>query len=114
MAMGMMGLFVIHPQATPARRRLDRDFALLLSEWKLRARCPPPDPNEMTDFNVLTFNGRVFPGTTPLVASSAIACASASATSAWTTTRSICTVISSPSGRTAGGAGGAAVAGDDD
>ena len=26
-----------------------------------------PDPNEMTDFNVLTMNARVFPGTAPLV-----------------------------------------------
>ena len=26
-----------------------------------------PDPNEMTDFNLLTINGKVFPGTGPLV-----------------------------------------------
>src|SRR5688500_10948475 len=27
-----------------------------------------PNPNEMTDFNVLTLNGKAFPGTSPLVA----------------------------------------------
>src|SRR5688500_19315353 len=27
-----------------------------------------PNPNEMTDFNVLTINGKAFPGTAPLVA----------------------------------------------
>jgi hypothetical protein len=27
-----------------------------------------PDPNEMTDFNIFTMNGRAFPGTQPLVA----------------------------------------------
>jgi hypothetical protein len=66
MAMGMMGLFVIHPR-TPAQRP-DRDFALLLSEWRIVPGTSRPDPNEMTDFNVVTLNARVFPGTEPLVA----------------------------------------------
>jgi FtsP/CotA-like multicopper oxidase with cupredoxin domain len=66
MAMGLMGLFVIHPKrrATPAP---DRDFAILLSEWKITPGTERPDPNEMIDFNVLTFNGKVFPATAPLV-----------------------------------------------
>src|SRR4029450_10702339 len=46
----------------------DRDFAIMLSEWAIKPGASRPDPNEMTDFNVLTFNGRVFPGTEPLVA----------------------------------------------
>jgi len=37
------------------------------SEWKIVPGTTRPDPNEMTDFNVLTFNARVYPGTDPLV-----------------------------------------------
>jgi FtsP/CotA-like multicopper oxidase with cupredoxin domain len=66
MAMGMMGMFVIHPSGgeDPA---IDRDFALMLSEWKIVPGTRKPDVTEMTDFNVLTMNGRAFPGTAPLV-----------------------------------------------
>ncbi len=67
MALGLMGLFVVHPRA-PAGPRPDRDFAYLLSEWHMRPGTYRPDPNEMTDFNVLTLNGKCFPGTAPLVA----------------------------------------------
>jgi manganese oxidase len=66
MAMGMMGLFVIHPRA-PKGPRADRDFAIMLSEWRIDPGTRRPNPNEMTDFNVLTFNARAFPGTEPLV-----------------------------------------------
>jgi FtsP/CotA-like multicopper oxidase with cupredoxin domain len=66
MALGMMGLFVIHPRTPPAPK-IDRDFAFMLGEWKLTPGTARPDPNEMTDFNVLTFNARAHPGTTPLV-----------------------------------------------
>lgn len=66
MALGMMGLFIIHPRARPASAP-DREFAIMLSEWKVMPGASRPDPNEMTDFNVLTMNGRVFPGTDPLV-----------------------------------------------
>jgi hypothetical protein len=65
MALGMMGLFVIHPRNP--RARPDRDFALLLSEWGVVAGTRRPNPNTMTDFNLFTINGRVFPGTEPLV-----------------------------------------------
>lgn len=67
MAMGMMGLFVVHPKS-PSRPPPDRDYAILLSEWSIQPGTERPDPLEMTDFDVLTFNGRVFPGTTPMVA----------------------------------------------
>ena len=40
----------------------------MLSEWKLVPGTRRPDPNEMTDFNLLTLNARVFPGTQPIVA----------------------------------------------
>jgi FtsP/CotA-like multicopper oxidase with cupredoxin domain len=66
MAMGLMGMFVIHPRSP--RTRPDRDFAILLSEWRIDPGTSRPNPNVMTDFNVLTFNARAFPGTEPLVA----------------------------------------------
>jgi manganese oxidase len=46
----------------------DRDYALLLSEWRVTPGTNRPNPNEMTDFNVFTINSRAFPGTAPLVA----------------------------------------------
>jgi FtsP/CotA-like multicopper oxidase with cupredoxin domain len=67
MAMGLMGLFVVHPKA-PTGPPPDRDYAILLSEWKIDPGLERPDPNEMIDFNLLTFNARAFPGTAPLVA----------------------------------------------
>lgn len=67
MGMGLIGMFVIHPRkefmARPAR-----DFAILLNEQHVTVGTYRPDPAEMSDFNVLTFNGKVFPGTDPLVA----------------------------------------------
>jgi hypothetical protein len=67
MALGMLGLFIIHPRK-PRDPRPDRDFAIMLSEWKIVPGTSRPDPNEMTDFNVLTMNAKAFPGTAPLVA----------------------------------------------
>jgi FtsP/CotA-like multicopper oxidase with cupredoxin domain len=66
-ALGMMGMFVIHPRI-PTGPKVDRDFALMSSEWRIDVGTRRPVPIEMTDFNVLTFNGRAFPGTAPLVA----------------------------------------------
>jgi hypothetical protein len=66
-ALGMMGMFVIHPRI-PTGPKVDRDFVLMSSEWRIDVGTRRPVPTEMTDFNVLTFNGRVFPGTAPLVA----------------------------------------------
>lgn len=67
MALGMMGLFIIHPRKPSADYRVDRDFAMLLSEWAIPAGAKRPNPNEMTDFNVLTINAKAFPGTAPLI-----------------------------------------------
>jgi FtsP/CotA-like multicopper oxidase with cupredoxin domain len=66
MQLGMMGLFIIHPKEV--RRAVDRDYALIINEWKIEVGASRPDPNEMTDFNVFTFNGRCYPGTAPLLA----------------------------------------------
>jgi len=66
MALGMTGMFVIHPRVARGPR-IDRDFVVLLHEWRINAGARRPDPNEMTDFNVLTMNAKAFPGTEPLV-----------------------------------------------
>jgi FtsP/CotA-like multicopper oxidase with cupredoxin domain len=65
MGMGLMGMFVVHPR--DGQHRVDRDFAIMLSEWMVPVGTRRPDPREMTDFNVLTLNSKAFPGTDPLV-----------------------------------------------
>jgi FtsP/CotA-like multicopper oxidase with cupredoxin domain len=64
-ALGMVGMIVVHPRRA---RRADRDYALMLHEWKLTPGARRPDPMAMNDFNLLTFNGVAFPATEPLVA----------------------------------------------
>jgi len=68
MALGLMGMMVFHPRVPSQGYRVDRDFAIMLSEWKIVPGTYRPDPNEMTDFNVVTMNAKAFPGTAPLVA----------------------------------------------
>lgn len=68
MGMGMVGMIVIHPRGVPKEQRPDRDFVLQSHEWAIEVGTERPDPNVMTDFNVLTFNAKAFPGTAPLVA----------------------------------------------
>ena len=64
-ALGMAGMLIVHPRR-PVGPRVDRDFVLMTHEWKLEAGARRPDPNAMGDFNVLTFNGKSYPGTSPL------------------------------------------------
>ncbi|MGQ0506784.1 MAG: multicopper oxidase family protein [Myxococcaceae bacterium] len=66
MALGMVGMFIVHPRR-PRGPRIDRDFAIMLHEWKIDAGARRPDPNEMIEFNVLTMNAKAFPGTEALV-----------------------------------------------
>ncbi len=65
MALGMMGFLVIHPKRRV--QPIDRDFAIFLAEWYVEPGSFTPNPNIMTDFNTFTFNGRAYPGTSPLV-----------------------------------------------
>ncbi len=65
MAMGLTGMVVVHPRKP--ERKIDRDFALVLHEWRLDVGSKRPNPNEMIEFNLLTINGKAFPGTEPLV-----------------------------------------------
>lgn len=66
MAVGMMGFFIVHPRE-PKEPPVDRDFAIMLHEWAVHPGTYRPDPAVMFDFNMFTFNSRVFPGTAPLV-----------------------------------------------
>ena len=66
MALGMVGMFIIHPREE-TEPRPDRDFVYMLSEWKIVPGTTRPDPSEMTDFNLLTLNAKAFPGTFPMV-----------------------------------------------
>lgn len=66
MAFGMMGMFIVHPRV-PTQPPVDRDFTFLLHNWSLRPGTYRPDPSIMTDFNLWTFNSRVYPGIDPLV-----------------------------------------------
>jgi manganese oxidase len=66
MALGMAGMFLVHPRAREPRPPA-YDFALMTHEWKIPVGAKRPDPSAMNDFNVLTFNGKAYPGTESLV-----------------------------------------------
>jgi FtsP/CotA-like multicopper oxidase with cupredoxin domain len=65
MAMGLMGMFVIHPR-DPRFRPVDRDFVFIMSAYLVDPGTYLPKVTEMTDFNMWTWNSRVFPGIDPL------------------------------------------------
>ena len=58
MAVGMMGLFIIHPKSGEPNR-IDRDYCLLLHNWALHPGTYRPDPSIMTEFDLWTFNSKV-------------------------------------------------------
>jgi manganese oxidase len=66
--MGLIGMIVVHDRVEDIKKRPDRDFAIMLHEWSIKVGTSRPNPNEMTDFNILTMNGKVMPYTEPLVA----------------------------------------------
>ena len=66
-AVGMMGLFIIHPKEVEPRP-IDRDYALLLHNWALHPGTYRPDPSIMTEFDLWTINSKVFPAIEPMVA----------------------------------------------
>jgi len=66
LAVGMMGIFVIHPRV-PENPPVDRDFAIMLHAWAVHPGTYRPDPAVMLDFNMFTFNSKVFPAIDPLV-----------------------------------------------
>jgi manganese oxidase len=65
--MGMMGMFIVHPkQATGPK--VDRDYVIMLSEWRIIPGTSRPVTTEMLDFNLLTMNSKAYPATAPIVA----------------------------------------------
>ena len=67
-ALGMMGMIVVHPRRPARTGRRVRDYSLMLSEWHIPAGARRPNPLAMNDFNLLTFNSKAFPATEHLVA----------------------------------------------
>jgi hypothetical protein len=67
MAMGMMGSFIVHPR-DPKLHRVDRDFVFLLNSYDIDPGSYVPKVMTMTEFNLWTWNSRVFPGIDHLVA----------------------------------------------
>jgi FtsP/CotA-like multicopper oxidase with cupredoxin domain len=63
MAMGMMGSWVTHPKSRhPLIDEVDRDFVLLLNAFDVEPGSYTPKIMTMLDFNLFTFNSRIFPG----------------------------------------------------
>ena len=67
MAMGMMGLFIVHPK-DPKQFKVDRDFGFILNAYDIEPGSATPRVNTMLDFNLWTWNSRAFPGIDPFVA----------------------------------------------
>ncbi|WP_024879232.1 copper oxidase [Methylosinus sp. LW3] len=66
MAMGLMGMIIVHPR-DPEQHSVDRDFVFMLATYDVDPGTYVPKVVEMTNFNMWTFNNRVFPGIDPLV-----------------------------------------------
>lgn len=63
MAMGMMGFWVTHPRAKhPLIDEVDRDFVFLLNAYDVEPGAYTPKIMTMLDFNLWSWNSRVFPG----------------------------------------------------
>jgi FtsP/CotA-like multicopper oxidase with cupredoxin domain len=63
MAMGMMGFWITHPKGRhPLIEEVDRDFVFLLAAYDIEPGSYTPKIMTMTDFNLWTFNSRIFPG----------------------------------------------------
>ncbi len=66
MAMGMMGFFVVHPK-NPGFMKVDRDFVFLINAYDIAPGAATPKIAEMLNFNLWSWNSRVFPGIDPFV-----------------------------------------------
>ena len=63
MAMGMMGSWVTHPkEPNPLINAVDRDFIFLMSAYDIEPGSYTPKIMTMLNFNLWTWNGRIFPG----------------------------------------------------
>ncbi len=66
MAMGMMGFLVVHPK-NPNFMKVDRDFVFLINAYDIEPGAATPKIATMLDFNLWSWNSRVFPGIDPFV-----------------------------------------------
>jgi hypothetical protein len=63
MAMGMMGFWITHPRGQhPLIESVDRDFCFLLNAYDIDPGSYTPKIMTMLDFNIWSWNSRVFPG----------------------------------------------------
>ena len=63
MAMGMMGFWVTHPKTKhPLIDEADRDFCFLLNAYDIEPGSATPKIMTMLDFNLWSWNSRIFPG----------------------------------------------------
>lgn len=63
MAMGMMGMWVTHPKGRhPMISEADRDFCFLINAYDIEPGSATPRTSTMTEFNLWSWNSRVFPG----------------------------------------------------
>jgi hypothetical protein len=60
LAVGMMGMFIIHPKDGELQA-IDRDYVLMLHNWAIHPGTYRPDPSVMTEFDLWTINSKVFP-----------------------------------------------------
>ncbi len=68
MAMGMMGFWVTHPKGRhPLIDPVDRDFCFLLNAYDIDPGSATPRIMTMLDFNLWSWNSRLFPGIDPFV-----------------------------------------------
>ena len=63
MAMGMMGLWITHPKEKhPLIDEVNRDFCFLLNAFDIDPGSYTPKMMTMLDFNLWSWNSRIFPG----------------------------------------------------
>lgn len=63
MAMGMMGFWVTHPKGRhPLIEPVDRDFVFIMNAYDIEPGSYTPKIMTMLDFNLWSWNSRVFPG----------------------------------------------------
>lgn len=67
LAFGMMGMFIIHSRDGDPKPA-DRDYCFMLHNWALHPGTWRPDPNVMVDFDLWTFNSKVYPAIEPFTA----------------------------------------------
>ena len=67
LAVGMMGMFIIHPR-NGEQTKIDRDYCFITHNWAMHPGTYRPDPSVMVNFDLWTFNSKVFPAIDPVVA----------------------------------------------